>query len=70
MTPSTKVTASTVGAAVATILVWFAESQGWVDDVPALVVGAFTVLLTLGAGYFVNERNPSPSTIEAVRKLD
>jgi len=69
MTPSTKVTAATAAAAITTLLIWLAQSQGWVDDVPAALEVAITTLLTLAAGYFVNERNPSPSTIEAVKKL-
>lgn len=70
MTPSTKVTAATVAAAVATILVWLVQSQGWVDDIPAGLEAAITTLLTLVAGYFVPERNPSASMIEAVNKRD
>ena len=66
MTPSTKVTAATAAAAIATLAIWIAQSQGWVDDVPAGIEVAVTTLLTLIAGYFVPERNPSPSTIAAV----
>lgn len=66
MTPSTKVTAGTAAAALTTLLIWLAQSQGWVDDIPAGLEVAITTLLTLAAGYIVKERNPSPSTIEAV----
>lgn len=67
MTPSTKVTAGTLGAAVAAIGLWVAQSQGWVGDVPVGIEAAVTVLLTFAAGYVVPERNPSPSTVETVK---
>lgn len=67
MTPSTKVTAATAAAALTTLLLFVAQSQGWIGDVPAGLEVAVTTLLTLAAGYFIRERNPSPSTIEAVK---
>lgn len=67
MTPSTKVTAATAAAALTTLLLFIAQSQGWIGDVPAALEVAITTLLTLAAGYFIRERNPSPSTIEAVK---
>ena len=67
MTPSTKVTAATAAAAFTTLLIWVAQSQGWVNDVPDGLEVAVTTLLTLVAGYFVPERNPSPSAIEAAQ---
>ena len=60
-TPSTKVTAAAAAAAVATLLIWIAQSVGWVDAVPAGIEAAVTTILTLLAGYFVPERNPSSS---------
>lgn len=47
-----KVTASTVGAAVATVLVWVVESTSAITF-PAGVVAAVTTLCTLIAGYMV-----------------
>lgn len=47
-----KVTASTVGAAIATVFVWVVESVSAVAF-PAGVVAAVTVLCTLIAGYLV-----------------
>lgn len=66
MRPSTKVTSATLAAAVATILIWLVESQGWIADVPTGVELAVTVILTAVAGYVVPETNPSPSAREAI----
>ena len=65
-TPSTKVTAATAAAAMAALLIWEAQSLGWVDDVPAGIEAAFATLLTLAAGYFVPERRPSSSARAAI----
>ena len=61
MKPSTKVTAASAAAALTTLLIWIAQSQGWVDDIPGGLEAAVTTLLTLLAGYFVPESNPAPS---------
>lgn len=65
MTPSTKVTAATAAVAVAVIGVWLIEYFGGVD-LPTAVEGAAGIVLTFLAGYFVPERNPSPSGRRAV----
>jgi hypothetical protein len=49
-----KVTAATVGAALATVTIWLVESTTAVA-VPAGVTAAVTTLLTLIAGYIVSE---------------
>ena len=51
---SPKVTAAAVAAAVATILVWGIETLTGID-IPTLVEGAGTVLLTFGAGYLIRD---------------
>lgn len=64
MTPSTKVTAATLAYAVTVIIVWLIESQTDIV-IPTAVQGAFTIVLIFAAGYFIPERNPSPSAIAA-----
>lgn len=51
---SPKVTASTMAAAVATLIVWGLNSGAGID-VPTGVEGAFVVLLTFAVGYVVRD---------------
>ena len=62
-TVSPKVTASTVAAAVATLIVW-GLTDGLGIAVPSGVEGAFVVLLTFAAGYVVRDpqREHGPQT--------
>jgi len=69
MAPSTKVTAATLAYALTTIIVWVVESQTDVT-IPTAVQGAITIVLIFAAGYFIPERNPSPSgVLAAAHKL-
>lgn len=53
-TISPKVTASALAAAITTIALWLIEYSTGVD-VPTLVEGATTVLLTFAAGYLITD---------------
>lgn len=68
---STKVGAATLGGALALILVW-AVKQFVGVDVPGEVKDAigivFTIIVTLAAGWFTPELNPTPSMVQAVRE--
>lgn len=65
MTPSTKVTAATLAAAVTIIAVWGIQASTAIE-IPTGVSGAITTILTLLAGYVVKEQNPSPSARAAI----
>ncbi len=52
--PQNKVLAATVGAAVATILIYVVE-QATGADLPTGVEGAITILAVFGAGYVVRD---------------
>jgi len=59
--PSNKVTAATLAAAFTTILLWLVGFV-WKDvEISEGVAVAVTTVLTLLAGYFVPEGNPSSS---------
>ena len=53
--PTDKVTAATIGAAVAVILAWVLEIATGVD-IPAFVGGALAVVLTFLFGYLKTEQ--------------
>lgn len=53
--PTNKVTAATLGCALATIAVWGFEALSGVD-IPLLVEAAVATVGTFGAGYLVPER--------------
>lgn len=65
--PSNKVTAATIAAALATILVWALQTYAH-TAIPEAVQGAIVVLLTLIVSYLVPEGNPAPSAVATVRR--
>jgi hypothetical protein len=66
--PSTKVTAATLAAAVSTIIFALID---WLTtvEVPLAVSGAVTTVLALILGYFIPETNPAPSQTLAERYM-
>jgi uncharacterized membrane protein len=58
--PTYKVAAASIAAAVGAILIWLVEHYGGVD-LPPPVEAAIVVVLTFVAGYVVPEHNPSRS---------
>lgn len=57
LAPTSKVTAAGVGGAVALIVVWVLSL--FHVDVPTLVSAAVTLVVSVGAGYVVPEKNPT-----------
>ena len=51
--PANKVVGGGLGAAVATILVWYLDDAGIVKDLPTVVEAAIVLVVTFAVGYFV-----------------
>lgn len=67
---STKVGAATVGAALATLVAWGLAQFAHIDmpDDAKMALGVvFVGVITLAAGWFTPEQNPTESMVEAVR---
>jgi hypothetical protein len=62
-TPSTKVTAATVAAAVSTFVIWLVTTYTSID-VPEAATLILVSVLTGVFGYFIKERNPASSSLQ------